>query len=288
MAADNPARSGGLLGLLVPWPGGDSAVVQVVVVGWCCFFTSGLYNVIYSISGGISDLVLSDMATALLYFVFAVASFAAPAVCNLLGPRHTLALGSLGYAAYVLGLYVYSTDGSSVLSTVCVLAGAMLCGLSAALLWTAQGQLVLALPLPEERARCFSLFWIIFSFGGIIGGVVDFGMNYDAGSSSSAASPATFLVFGTFMLLGGVLAMVGLTPPERVRRRGGGACGGGAKDDGGGTTKRGVELRPLPSVREEAAATVALLGTRPVRLLLPLFLYSNWFYSYQVGWRESV
>ena len=94
--------------LLDPPPAFHSAEVQVFLVGVVCFCAPGMYNTVYSISGGIADQALSSAATALLYLVFALASFAAPAVCNRLGPTRALAAGALLYAPYVLALWALS------------------------------------------------------------------------------------------------------------------------------------------------------------------------------------
>lgn len=49
-------------------------------------------------AGGTQDISLSDTANAVLYGTFAVGGMFAGGVCNLLGPRLTLFIGSLGYA----------------------------------------------------------------------------------------------------------------------------------------------------------------------------------------------
>lgn len=72
--------------------------------------------------------------------------FAAPAVVNGLGPRRSLLLGVLGYAALVLASLLLATVGgpgaTPAVVTACragVVGGGALLGLGAAVLWTAQG-----------------------------------------------------------------------------------------------------------------------------------------------------
>ena len=55
--------------------------------------------------------------------------------------------------------------------------------LGAALLWTAQGQLVLAYPSPARKARLFAIFWATFSCGGLVGGLVELGVDWRSDAS---------------------------------------------------------------------------------------------------------
>lgn len=94
-----------------------------------------MFNALTSMGGGVSDqAVLSDSAAAL-YAIFAIASLAAPVACAHIGPRATLALGTLGYSAYVASLAAYQHLGADGWM---VVAGGGVNGLSAGLLWTAQ------------------------------------------------------------------------------------------------------------------------------------------------------
>jgi drug/metabolite transporter (DMT)-like permease len=52
-----------------------------------------------------------------------------------------------------------------------IFAGAFL-GVCAALLWTAQGTIMLSYPLEHEKGRYFAWFWGIFNVGGCVGSLV--------------------------------------------------------------------------------------------------------------------
>jgi hypothetical protein len=57
-----------------------------------------------------------------------------------------------------------------------IVAGVIL-GVSAGLLWTAQGSLMLAYPTEGQKGRYISVFWAIFNLGGVVGAAVSLGQN---------------------------------------------------------------------------------------------------------------
>ena len=56
-------------------------------------------------------------------------------------------------------------------------AGAIL-GVCAALLWTAQGSLMMAYPTEAQKGVFIGIFWAIFNLGGVVGSAVAFGQNF--------------------------------------------------------------------------------------------------------------
>jgi hypothetical protein len=85
-------------------------------------------------AGGTQDIVMSNIANSILYATFAFGGLGAGAVTNLLGPRYTLLLGSLGYAFYIGSLWCFQTQGTK---WFVYLGGAVL-GACASLLWSAR------------------------------------------------------------------------------------------------------------------------------------------------------
>lgn len=59
-----------------------------------------------------------------------------------------------------------------------IVSGAIL-GVGAALLWTAQGDVMLSYASEGERGRAIAMFWVIFNLGGAVGGFMSFGVNFD-------------------------------------------------------------------------------------------------------------
>lgn len=204
---------------------------------------------------------MNNAANFWLYASFAVSSMFAPAVCNTAGSRTTLFLGTLGYAVFVMALYGFRTE---MCSGGAVVLAAAVNGVSAGLLWTAQGQLCLAYPTKPLKGTYFALFWLVFNVGGVVGGLITFSSNYS--SEAAVASGATFLAFLIVMMIGSGLALT-LRHPSKVVRSDGTTC----------------EVSALPDVYAELAAILSLFTDRRMLMLSPLFLYSNWFLGYHFG-----
>ena len=73
-----------------------------------------------------------------------------------------------------------------------IFAGGVL-GVSAALLWSAQGAIMMSYPLEKHKGKAFGVFWAIFQFGSFIGSIIALAINIRSGKLS-AVSTATYLV----------------------------------------------------------------------------------------------
>ena len=68
-----------------------------------------------------------------------------------------------------------------------ILAGAIL-GITAALLWSAQGSIMMAYPLEKDKGKSFAVFWAIFQFGSFIGSLIALAINIQSGGLSAVAT----------------------------------------------------------------------------------------------------
>jgi hypothetical protein len=73
-----------------------------------------------------------------------------------------------------------------------IFAGAVL-GFTAALLWSAQGSIMMSYPLEKDKGKAFAVFWAIFQLGAFIGSVIALAINIRSGSLS-AVSTSTYIV----------------------------------------------------------------------------------------------
>eukprot|EP00656_Telonema_subtile_P010941 TRINITY_DN15340_c0_g1_i3.p1 TRINITY_DN15340_c0_g1~~TRINITY_DN15340_c0_g1_i3.p1 ORF type:complete len:440 (-),score=106.14 TRINITY_DN15340_c0_g1_i3:120-1439(-) len=217
-----------------------------------------MYNAITSMAGGITDQEAVSQATAALYVCFTLCSLGAAAVLNILGPRITLFLGTLGYILFVLALLHFKHSQST---PVLVTAGA-LNGVSAALLWTAQGSLCMCYPTASCRGLYLSVFWCIFNSGAVLGSMMSMAANWQS-EDSTEATDGTFLLFALFMCVGSLLPAL-MTPPENV-----------VKEDGSR-----IQIQPGLSLVDEASGILKLFVNRSLLMLAPLFVYSNFFYTF--------
>lgn len=237
-----------------------SPMFQVVLVSFVCFCTVGMFSAVSNLgAGGTQSITLSNITNAVLYALFAATGLVSGSFNNVFGPRITLFCGSLGYALFLASLWVYQEKS---VDWFLILSGAILGG-CAALLWTAQGVIMMAYPTEAEKGRAFSTFWTIFNCGSLMGGLIALGINLKDGGLD-AVKTSTYIAFFAVIMVG-----VGLTwtllPPNRVVRR-------------DGTL---VKAAKSNTPKQELYAMMATLKNRNILLLLPMFFASNFFYPYQ-------
>ncbi|KAI0366073.1 MFS general substrate transporter [Pilatotrama ljubarskyi] len=235
-------------------------MAQVVLVGITCFATVGMFSAVSNLgAGGLSDIALSDTSNGVLYGCFAITGLVSGGINNLLGPRLTLFIGTLGYALYVGSLWCYQTQGTG---WFVILAGAIL-GVSAALLWSAQGSIMMSYPLEKDKGKAFAVFWAIFQFGSFIGSIIALAINIRSGKLS-AVSTSTYIAFLVIIFIG-VASSFLVLPPNKVIRS-------------DGTI---VKLEAVSKPHEEVVGMIRLLKDWRMLALVPMFFASNYFYAYQ-------
>ena len=75
-----------------------------------------------------------------------------------------------------------------------ILSGAIL-GFTAALLWSAQGAIMMSYPLEKDKGKAFAVFWAIFQFGSFIGAIIALAINIRSGGLTAVAT-STYIVRG--------------------------------------------------------------------------------------------
>lgn len=235
-------------------------MAQVILVGITCFGTVGMFSAVSNLgAGGTQDITLSDTSNGVLYGMFAVTGLVSGGINNLIGPRLTLFIGTLGYALYVGALWCHQTQGTS---WFLIFAGAIL-GVSAALLWSAQGAIMMSYPLEKDKGKAFGIFWAIFQLGAFIGSVIALAINIHSGGLT-AVSTSTYIAFLIIIFIGVASAFLVL-PPNRVVRP-------------DGTI---VKLEAASAPHVEVIGMWNLLRDWRMIALLPMFFASNYFYAYQ-------
>ena len=142
---------------------------QLVMVSFVCFLCPGMFNAINGIGGGGQvDSTTANQASIALYTLFCIVGFIAGSIVNRAGVKLTLSLGGVGYCIYVASFLCYNHTANSGFT---VFAGALL-GVCAALLWTAQGAIMMSYPREADKGKYIAVFWIIFNLGGVIGSLV--------------------------------------------------------------------------------------------------------------------
>jgi MFS family permease len=234
---------------------------QVAMVGLVCFMCPGLFNSLSGIGGGGQvDETTGANANVALYSTFSVMAFFAGSVNNMLGARLTLQIGSLGYGLYIAGFLVLNIHPGA--KAFVIAAGAIL-GICAGLLWTAQGSLMLAYPTEKDKAKYIAIFWAIFNLGGVMGAAIAFGQNFH--TTTGNVKNGTYIVFLVLTVLGASIPFFMVDPKKMLR------------SDGSRVT-----IARNPSWKTEILGLYVALKTDPMIILLfPMFLASNWFYTWQ-------
>lgn len=240
------------------------AFTQVLIVGCIAFCCPGLFNALNGLGkAGGKNPESGNTANATLYAFFAVFGYFGGPIFNLLGSRLLVFIGGLCYALYAAGMYIAgNVDGAG---WVAILVGAIL-GIGAGLFWTAQGAMMMAYATSYNKGAYIGWFWIIFNLGGLVGGLLTFGINYH--NDKEAANPASYFTFVALMGLGAIAGLFLLVSPKRVK-----------KEDG-----TMVEFEKAASAWIEIKGALMMVTNTHAQLLTIYFLASNWYYVYQFNY----
>ncbi|XP_019200155.1 PREDICTED: UNC93-like protein 1 [Ipomoea nil] len=238
----------------------NSPVVQVSLIGLVCFCCPGMFSALVSMGGGGQvDTTAVNNANTALYTTFAVFGILGGGIYNILGPRATLSAGCSTYVLYAGSFLYYNHHKHQAFA---VVAGALL-GVGAGLLWAAQGAIMTSYPPHGRKGIYISLFWNIFSLGGVTGGLIPFLSNFRRNDAASV-NDGTYIGFMAFMSAGTLLSLAILHPSRVIR------------DDGTKCTN----IR-FSSVAVESREILRLFLKWEMILLLPASWASNFFYTYQ-------
>ncbi|KAG1762779.1 MFS general substrate transporter [Suillus occidentalis] len=124
-------------------------ITQVCLVGLVCFTCPGIFNALSGLgAGGQVDATTSANAIATHYATLAFSAFFAGSVHNVLGSRLCLFLGTCGYPLYIASYIATNIHPGA--GDFLVVSGAI-SGVCAALIWTAEGSLMMAYPTEAQK-----------------------------------------------------------------------------------------------------------------------------------------
>ncbi|OKL64524.1 hypothetical protein UA08_00757 [Talaromyces atroroseus] len=241
----------------------------VSVVAWTAFCLPGMFGALNA--AGEESATLSNVANAVVFGVMTVGGFVSGIICNRIGVRWTLLLGTLGYAPYAAllattaSLYTNAAFGNTWFPVL----GAVTCGLSAVLLWTASGAINLVVPEVHHRGRAVATKFTMQNFGSSIGGMISLGLNVHQ-DHRGRVSNATYFTFTSVMCLALPLAAT-IPLPSQVRRS------DGSK----------VFEHKFNSYKDELINLKKVLSLKAFFLLAPFLLYFQWDLSYMWTWNAT-
>ncbi|KAJ1917114.1 hypothetical protein H4219_003375 [Mycoemilia scoparia] len=238
-----------------------SSRTQIVILGFVCFFCPGMFNALNGMGGGgQKDQTIGNNANTALYACFTVFGLTGGMFVNMFGVRLCMFVTGLFYALYS-GSYIYLNNTGKGGFTIA--AGALL-GLACGIFWAAQGMIMMSYPREQEKGLFITIFWIIFNFGGVIGGILPFAINFNNDTSLSNGAYAGFIALEC---VGSCLAWA-LAPPSKVR-----------KTDG---TLVQIKTNPEEvNIRNQVVGILKTFRYPLTAALIPLSLSSNFYYSYE-------
>ncbi|KAF9908576.1 hypothetical protein EC991_009721 [Linnemannia zychae] len=236
-----------------------SPLAQVLAVGVICFCCPGMFNALNSLGGGGQvDSKVGQNANVALYTCFAIFGLLSGAIHNKLGPKWTIFIGCLSYVLYAGSLLCYNHTKAGAFT---IASGGIL-GVGAGMLWTAQGAMMMAYPREQDKGKFIGYFWAIFNMGAVLGSVISLAINFNVTEVQSLGD-STYIVFLVIMGVG-TLTALSLAPASSVTHSNGDH----------------IKIQEFPTWIGEIKAILKLFFEWRMVVLIPMFLSSNWFYSY--------
>eukprot|EP00122_Pirum_gemmata_P013964 Pgem_evm1s13009 len=204
---------------------------------------------------------------ATLYGFFAVFGYLGGPAFNILGNKLPLFLGALTYFFYAISVYLWGINDN--LAPMAIVSAACL-GVGAGLFWTSQGAMMLSYSTHDKKGQFTAIFWMIFNLGGVLGGLLTFGIESSkpANSTDDSVSAATYFTFAGIMLLGGAFALLLVVNSNKVVRADG----------------KKVKFEKTKSYKQEMISILKLFKNKYMLLLTPLIFQSNFFYTYEFNY----
>jgi hypothetical protein len=143
-----------------------------------------------------------------------------------------------------------------------VIAAGSILGCCAGVFWSAQGSIMMSYPEEKNKGKYVAIFWALFNFGGILGSVIALGLNLE--NEAGGVSTATYTAFVVVMIIGIFLSLIIASPSNVVRKNG-----------------TPVALPKASDWKAELKGVLLVWKEWRMVCLIPAFLASNWFYSYQ-------
>ncbi|KGQ03311.1 UNC93-like protein [Beauveria bassiana D1-5] len=219
---------------------------QILLISMICFCLPGMYNALTGIggSGQVDPTVAANATVALLSTTAATALFIVGPIFSITGPRICFLMGGWAYALYSGSLLHFNHHGNGAF----VIGSGAVLGIGAALLWIVQGAIMTTYVDESQKGRAIAVFWVIFNFGGGIGSLVSFSLNYN--NTAGTVSDSTYIA---------LLAIMHVRLAQ---------------------LHRAVETEKN-TVAGMLKMTLSTLMKWRVACMIPLFFSANVFYSYQ-------
>lgn len=220
------------------------------------------------------------ISMSIVYAVFALSNFTAPAIVKLFGHKATMFVSGLTYLIYII-TFLNPTPAF-------LYPASMILGFGAAYIWTAQGDF-LHLQSPDEKlmSRNTGIFWCMFQSSLLVGNIYIMIAWKGESYVSSEMRTTLFTIFAIlasvgcsiFLLLKGKCcgpeARYDEVPVEEQELKG--------ENDDKNVSEPEETQGALKTISTSITAAFKLLVTKKMLLIAPLFMYSGFELSYFSG-----
>ncbi|OMJ20365.1 UNC93-like protein 2 [Smittium culicis] len=232
------------------------SIVQVIVISFILFSTSGIYGVLLSVGGGGQiDSRTASISNAVLYAFYSVFGIIGGGALNLFNFKTILFFCASTYSIYT-GSFIHYNNTKSQFFT--IFSGALL-GIGSGILWTSQGMMLTSYSLENEKGKFISIFFSITSLGGVLGSLIPllFGLE------NTPLKNEGYLALVLVQSFGALLCFL-IVSPKNVNRS------DGSK----------VETEIVFSVKSEIVQLLRLFKNVKLIMLIPLIFASSFYNPY--------
>ncbi|KAF3484377.1 uncharacterized protein GIQ15_03701 [Arthroderma uncinatum] len=195
---------------------------QNFIMGWYgaeALSVGGIYVAVIGLGAGggkPSSAQVASLTNVIIYGLFTICGWFGGTALNILKPKLSIMIGSIGYPLYVAGLWYYDRTGHSWFP---LFSGAVLGSLCGPL-WTAAAFIQFAYPQEKDKAKFISIQWMLRSTGATVGAIIAFAANYHQQKAVGVSSA----VYGTFTAIHCLpifIAFFFIIDPQKVIRKDG-------------------------------------------------------------------
>ncbi|KAM5466608.1 hypothetical protein MauCBS54593_005865 [Microsporum audouinii] len=168
---------------------------QNFFMGWVLFCAPGIYVAVIGLGAGggkPSSAQVASLTNVIIYALFTICGWFGGAALNILKPKLSVMIGSVGYPLYVAGLWYYDRTGHS---------------------W-------FPLFAEKDKARFISVQWILRSAGATVGAIIALSANFHQ-QKAVGVSSAVYGTFTAIHCLPFFIALFFLVDPQKVVRKDG-------------------------------------------------------------------
>ncbi|KAF9359747.1 hypothetical protein BGX26_011520 [Mortierella sp. AD094] len=239
----------------------SKAMRQIILIGFICSGTIGMFNAMSSIgNAGRHSSTAQNLAITSSSIAYIIGFLLAGGTHNLIGPRLCVLLGGISFILYAGSMMLANDNDHSVYPP---LAGILL-GLGAGLIWVTQGAMMMSYPTENNKGKYISCFWAIYNIGAVLGSILPLAMNLELDMDPDDVSSSTYIVYMVVMGVATFLAIF-LSRPSSILR-----------DDG-----EPVNVAKFSGLKAEGLAILSVFCDWRMLLLIPAFFFSNFSYTYQ-------